>query len=114
MAITSAQQTEILKIVAGLFNAAPGGSNLSELANFVSNGGTTQQLSNALAALPLFTTGILAGKVTIEDQVSVLMKNFGLTDSSDAASAGAQAHDYFHARIEAGDGFGDIVFECLV
>jgi len=113
MAITSAQQTEILKIVAGLFNAAPGGSNLSELANFVSNGGTTQQLSNALAALPLFTTGILAGKVTVEDQVDVLMKNFGLTDSDDAASAGAQAHDYFHDRIEAGDGFGAIVYDAV-
>lgn len=113
MAITSEQQTEILKIVAGLFNAAPGGSNLSELANFVSNGGTTQQLSNALAALPLFTTGILAGKVTVEDQVGVLMKNFGLTDSDDAASAGAQAHDYFHDRIEAGDSFGDIVFDAV-
>lgn len=113
MAITSAQKTEILKIVAGLFNAAPGGSNLSELANFVSNGGTTQQLSNALAALPLFTTGILAGKVTVEDQVDVLMKNFGLTDSDDAASAGAQAHDYFHDRIEAGDGFGAIVYDAV-
>ncbi|OQW42558.1 MAG: hypothetical protein A4S08_11375 [Proteobacteria bacterium SG_bin4] len=115
MAITSAQQTEILKIVAGLFNAAPGGSNLSELANFVSNGGTTQQLANALAALPLFTTGVLAGKVTVESQVDVLMKHFGLTDSDDAASAGAQAqaHDYFHDRIEAGDGFGAIVYDAV-
>jgi len=66
-----------------------------------------------LAALPLFTTGILAGKVTVEDQVDVLMKNFGLTDSDDAASAGAQAHDYFHDRIEAGDGFGAIVYDAV-
>lgn len=113
MAITSEQQTEILKIVAGLFNAAPGGSNLSELANFVSNGGTIQQLARSLDDLSLFTTGILAGKVTVESQVGVLMKHFGLTDSDDAASAGAQAHDYFHDRIEAGDSFGDIVYDAV-
>ena len=54
MAITSTQQTEILKVVAGLFNAAPGGSNLSELANLVSGGMTIRQLADALAANTLF------------------------------------------------------------
>lgn len=113
MAINDAQKTEILKVVAGLFNAAPGGIYLTDLANFVSNGGTIQQLSNALAGLPIFTTNILAGKVTVEDQVGVLMDHFGLTDSEDAASAGAQAHNYFHTRLEAGDGFGDIVYDAV-
>lgn len=112
MAINDAQKTEILKVVAGLFNAAPGGIYLTDLANFVSNGGTIQQLSNALATLPIFTTNILAGKVTVEDQVDVLMKSFGLTDG-DAGTAGAQAHDYFHDRLEAGDSFGDIVYDAV-
>lgn len=112
MAINDAEKTEILKVVAGLFNAAPGGIYLTDLANFVSNGGTIQQLSNALAALPIFTTNILAGKVTVEDQVDVLMKNFGLTDG-ETGTAGAQAHDYFHDRLEAGDSFGDIVYDAV-
>ena len=55
MAISSTKQTEILKIVAGLFNAAPGGSNLSDLARQVEGGMTTSQLADALASIPLFT-----------------------------------------------------------
>lgn len=113
MAISDTQKADILKVVAGLFNAAPGGIYLTDLANFVSSGGTIQQLSNALAANPIFTTNILAGKVTVEDQVDILMNHFGVTADSDPASAGSQAHDYFQARLEAGDGFGDIVYNAI-
>lgn len=113
MAITSTQKTEILKIVAGLFNAAPGGSNLTELANLVSGGMTTSQLADALAANTLFTNGIMAGKVTTEDQVNVLLHNFGLAADSDPASAGSQASVYFTNLINAGTGFGNIVFQAV-
>jgi len=113
MAITSTQQTEILKVVAGLFNAAPGGSNLSELANLVSGGMTIRQLADALAANTLFTNGILAGRVTVEDQVSVLMENFGLVADTDPLSAGSQAEAYFTQQIGAGVGFGEIVYNAV-
>jgi len=113
MAITSTQKTEILKIVAGLFNAAPGGSNLTELANLVSGGMTTSQLADALAANTLFTNGIMGGKVTVEDQVDVLLHNFGLAADSDPASAGSQAAAYFTQLINDGVGFGNIVFQAV-
>lgn len=113
MAISSTKQTEILKIVAGLFNAAPGGSNLSELAKQVEGGMTTSQLADALASIPLFTNGILAGKVTVDDQVNVLMNNFGMTADSDATSAGSQAKAYFNQQITNGVGFGKIVFDAV-
>ena len=113
MAISSTKQTEILKIVAGLFNAAPGGSNLSELAKQVEGGMTTSQLADALASIPLFTNGILAGKVTVDDQVNVLMNNFGVTADSDATSAGSQAKAYFNQQITNGVGFGKIVFDAV-
>lgn len=113
MAISSTKQTEILKIVAGLFNAAPGGSNLSDLARQVEGGMTTSQLADALASIPLFTGGILAGKVTVDDQVNVLMNNFGMTADSDAASAGSQAKAYFTQQITDGVGFGKIVFDAV-
>ena len=107
--ITSTQQTEILKVVAGLFNAAPGGIYLTEMANLVGGGMTISQLADALAAHTLFTNTIMAGKVTTEAQVEVLMNNFGLVADSDPASAGSQSHEYFHQQIEAGVGFGKIV-----
>jgi len=113
MAITNEQQTEILKIVAGLFNAAPGGTNLTELANLVSGGMTTSQLADALAAHSLFTGTIMAGKVTTSAQVAVLMNNFGLTADSDPASAGSQAQAYFTQQINSGVGFGKIVFDTV-
>ena len=113
MAITSTQKTEILKIVAGLFNAAPGGSNLTELANLVSGGMSTSQLADALAANTLFTSGIMGGKVTVEEQASVLAHNFGLAADSDPASAGSQAVAYFTQLINDGVGFGNIVFQAV-
>ncbi len=113
MAITNEQQTEILKIVAGLFNAAPGGTYLTELANLVSGGMTTSQLADALAAHSLFTGTIMAGKVTTSSQVAVLMKNFGLTADSDPASAGSQAQAYFTQQINNNVGFGKIVYDAV-
>jgi len=113
MAISSTQQTEILKIVAGLFNAAPGGVYLSELAKLVEGGMTTSQLADTLAASPIFTNGVMAGKVTIDAQVNVLMKNFGVTADSDPASAGSQAKTYFTQQIDDGVGFGKIVFDAV-
>lgn len=113
MAITSTQKTEILEIVAGLFNAAPGGSNLTDLANLVSGGMTTSQLADALAANALFTNGIMGGKVTVEDQAKVLAQNFGLAADSDPGSAGSQAVAYFTQLINDGVGLGNIVFQAV-
>ncbi len=111
MTITSEQRDDILEVVVGLFNAAPGGSNLTELANVVEGGASISQLADLLAAHPLFTDGIMAGKVTTEDQVQVLMDHFGVVADDDATSAGSQAEAYFTAQLEAGAGFGQIIVE---
>ena len=113
MAISNTQQTEILKIVVGLFNAAPGGVYLSELAKAVENGMSPSDLADALAASPVFTAGVLDGNVTIDDQVDLLMKNFGVTADSDPASAGSQAKNYFTEQITDGVGLGQIVFDAV-
>lgn len=113
MAITKEQETQILKVVAGLFNAAPGGNNLTELANLVEGGASISDLADALAANALFTNGVMSGRVTVEDQVSVLMNNFGVVADSDPASAGSQAETYFTQQIEAGVGFGQIVYDAV-
>jgi len=113
MAITSTQQTDILKVVAGLFNAAPGGTNLNDLAKAVEGGMTIKQLANVLASNTLFTNGIMAGKVTTDAQAAVLMNNFGLVADDTTTSAGSQALAYFKAQIDAKVGFGDIVFDAV-
>lgn len=111
MAISITQQTEISKVVVGLFNAAPGSVYLSELAALVEGGMTPSQLADTLAASPAFTTGVLNGKVTIDSQVDVLMHNFGITAGSDAS---ADAKHYFTDQLNANVGFGQIVFDAGV
>ncbi len=114
MAITSEQQSDILKVVAGLFNAAPGGSNLTDLANQVEGGITVAQLADALAVHPIFTNEVMAGKVTTAAQTGVLLNNFGLSaGNTDATSADAQAEAFFSSQIDAGVGFGAIVYDAV-
>lgn len=113
MAISSTTQTEILKIVVGLFNAAPGQLYMTDMANAVEGGLSTAELSDFLAAHPIFTEGVMAGKVTTEAQTAVLMSNFGLTADDVPGSAASQAEEYFADRIDAGDGFGAIVYDAV-
>ncbi|UJP02482.1 MAG: hypothetical protein LZF85_12050 [Nitrosomonas sp.] len=112
MAISDTQKADILKVVAGLFNAAPGGYQ-SELENFISNGGTVQQLSHELSLNPIFISSVLAGSNTVGDKVNILMNHFGVAADSSSTSAGSQAHAYFQARLEHGDNIGDIVYDAV-
>lgn len=111
MAITAAQQTAILKVVSGLFNAAPGATYLTVFANYMQAGGTQLGLANILAADAAFTTGIMGGQVTVASQVQKLMANFGLTYAMApvAGTASGDAQNFFTGQINAGVGFGRIV-----
>lgn len=109
--ITPEQRDGILKVIVGLFDAAPGGIYLNQFAADVQNGTTDLQLANALANDPAFLNGILGGKVTSADKVDVLMKHYGLTADSNAASAGSQAKAYFESKLAAGQSMGQIVVD---
>ncbi|MCC8997090.1 MAG: hypothetical protein LM517_08570 [Nitrosomonas sp.] len=109
--ITPEQRDGILKVVVGLFNAAPGGTYLNDLATAVQAGMTQQQLADYLSNHTIFISQILGGRVTTADKVDLLMKNFGLTANSDAASAGSQAKAYFEAKLNAGDSIGKVVVD---
>lgn len=113
--ITAAQQTEIVKICAGLFNAAPGAAYLTEFATLVAGGTTTQQLANALAANAVFTTSIMGGKVTAEAQTQQLMINSGLPYAAPptGGTAAGDAQIWIAAQIAANRSFGDIVYDAV-
>jgi len=113
MVVSIQQQNDILKVVLGLFNAAPGKTYLTEFITRVDNGTTIAQLADELAADSHFTEGIMSGKTTTAAQVAVLMDNFGVLQSSDTSSAGFQANAFFTDRIDAGVGFGAIVHEAV-
>ncbi|UJP05972.1 MAG: hypothetical protein LZF61_03055 [Nitrosomonas sp.] len=113
MAITSVQQTEILKIVAGLFNAAPGTDFLPDMESFIEGGGDPRDLAGILASHTTFTNGVLGAATDIAGKVEILMGNFGLEPGGSAGSASAIAEEYFTDRITAGDDFGDIIYDAV-
>ena len=111
MAISNIQKNNILGVVAGLFNAAPGREFLAEFVNAVDNGLTILQLADILAAHPAFTDGIMGGQNTTASQVAVLMSHFGLTHDGVTGSAASQAETFFTDSINSGIGFGQIIFQ---
>ncbi len=111
MAITDPENIS-LKIVVGLFNAAPGSGYLTDIENLAKDK-TMAQLADALAATTIFTNGIMGGKDTTALKVAVLMHNFGVAADSDPASVGSQAQAFFTDRVNAGFGFGAIVYEAV-
>lgn len=113
MAISQTERDQILKIVAGLFNGAPGGAILNDLSQAVEAGVSMAQLADILANTNQFKQDIIGGKVTTAQQVSVLMNNFGLTPDGEAGSPATLAAEFFTARIEGGAGFGAIVLEAV-
>jgi hypothetical protein len=111
MAITNQQKTNILGVVAGLFNAAPGEQYLTEFSDLIDAGLTESQLADSLAAHSAFTSGIMGGKTTIASQVTVLMNHYGLVVDGIDGSAASQAETFFTNSLESGIGFGEIVIE---
>lgn len=114
MAITNQQQIHILGIVAGLFNAAPGGQFLTEFADAVEAGVTEPQLADILAAHPVFTDGIIGSQNSTSSQVAVLMRHFGLEADGVVGSAASQAEAFFTNSIVSGVGFGAIIVQAGV
>lgn len=109
MAISTTERDQILGLVVGLFNGAPGGANLSDLANALEAGVPIEEIADILDSIPLFTQDVMGGKVTVAQQVAVLMNNFGLTADGVEGSPATQAEEFFTDSIEAGMGFGPTV-----
>ena len=114
MAITVQERDQVLKIVAGLFNGAPGGAYLSDFSAAVEAGMTLSELARALAATNEFKQDIMGGKVTVEQQVAVLMNHFGVVADNVEGSAASQAHAFFTDSVNAKVDFGDIVYTAVV
>jgi len=114
MSITSEQQNNILGVVAGLFDAVPGGQFLADFTKLVEAGTTEAQLADMLAAHPAFTDGIMGGKTTTAAQVAVLMNHYGLVSDGVTGSTASQAEAFFTSRIDSGVGFGAIAAQATV
>ncbi len=105
MAISIEDQTKLLKVVTGLFNATPGSVFLPDMETFIEDVGTHLELARGLASSEAFTVS-LGEASTSEEIAAVLAGNFGLDSTTDA---GAAAIAFFAEGLENSVSAGDLV-----
>lgn len=118
MAINSSE-AQVMKIVIGLFNAAPGKANFDALSSLLTgnNALTPKQVAEALSNSPIFTNEVLGSATTTQAKVNVLLGNFGLLPEDGIfvpTKAALIARDYLTEHIEHGDSIGSIIYDAVV
>ncbi len=98
------QETQIHKIVVGIFGVASG-SDLFAVMNSFTEANGTQALALRLATfLP---------EATIEERTADLMDNFGFVADDDLESPGSLAQSYISGRLEAGANAGQVALNVV-
>lgn len=110
MAITTAQRTEILKLVGGMFNASPGAYWLGKFATAVDGGMSMKTLAMTLAATSQFKE-LVPSYLTVSEQAVKLMTNLGITDS--ASTGYSTAKTYFENAITAKTDLGELMYNAV-
>ncbi|BDV01801.1 S-layer protein [Thermodesulfomicrobium sp. WS] len=108
MAMTTEQRAEIIKIVVGMFGAAPGATYLSELSAYA---GKPAQLVQDLTATGAFTSlypSFLTNEEFATNFITKLLGN-AVTD----AAAKAWAIDWMKNGLDAGLSRGQMIFEAI-
>lgn len=107
MAITATQRTEIVKIIVGLFDAAPGAVYLDQFASFAGN---PAGLIATLVDTPAFKT-IYPTFLTSEEFATKFVNN--LVGSAAADADKAWAIDWIAGKLEAGQSRAAVATEVL-
>lgn len=94
------QETQIHKIVAGMYGVASGSDLIAVFNDYATANGIKAFAKKLAKFLPAATT---------EERVASLMDNFGFVADEDPESPGSVAHTYFHNALEAGANVGNIV-----
>lgn len=105
--ITVQERTTILKLVAGMFNAAPGANYLNEFTDaFVALNKDFGALAAALGNTAPFQA-LYPSYLTAEEFANKFLATLGLKDN-------AEAQDWVQARKNAGEDNASIIFQALV
>lgn len=105
--ITVPERTNILKLVAGMFNAAPGAAYLSEFTDaYLALNKDLGALANALGQTGAFKS-LYPSFLTAEEFADKFLDTLGLKDNT-------EAQDWVQAKVNAGESFASVVFQALV
>lgn len=107
MALTTAERTDIIKLVVAMFNAAPGATYLSDLTvAYEANGRSLANLAAGLAQTPAYKT-LNPAFDTAAEFAARLLQPFGL-------QANTTAVDFVTAKFNAGVNKGQIALDVAV
>ena len=105
--ITSQERTNILKLVAGMFNAAPGAQYLEEFTTaFQALGNDYAALATALGNTTAFK-GLYPSSLTVEETANKFLGSLGLANN-------AEAQDFVQSKLNAGEGIASVVYQALL
>lgn len=105
--ITAQERTNILKLVAGMFNAVPGATYLEEFSTaFLAVGNDYGSLATALGNTGAFKS-LYPSSLTVQETANKFLGTLGLANN-------AEAQDFVQAKLNAGEGIASVVFQSLL
>ncbi|MBF6631342.1 MAG: hypothetical protein ITG01_09390 [Comamonas sp.] len=105
--ITSQERTNILKLVAGMFNAVPGATYLEEFSTaFLAMGNDYGSLATALGNTGAFKS-LYPSSLTVQETANKFLGTLGLANN-------AEAQDFVQAKLNAGESIASVVFQSLL
>ena len=105
--VTTQERTNILKLVAGMFNAAPGAAYLNEFTDaYVAMNKDLGALAAGLGQTGAFKS-LYPSFLTADEFANKFLDTLGL-------KANTEAQDWVKAKVNAGENFASVVFQALV
>ena len=105
--VTTQERTNILKLVAGMFNAAPGAAYLNEFTDaYVAMNKDLGALAANLGQTGAFQS-LYPSFLTADEFANKFLDTLGL-------KANTEAQDWVKAKVNAGENFASVIFQALV
>ena len=105
--VTTQERTNILKLVAGMFNAAPGAAYLNEFTDaYVAMNKDLGALAAGLGQTGAFKS-LYPSFLTADEFANKFLDTLGL-------KANTEAQDWVKAKVNAGENFASVIFQALV
>lgn len=106
MAISAAEQTSIVRLVVGMFNAAPGATYLNSISSlYEANGHNLPAVATFLSGTAAFTSIYNTG-LTSQDFATAFLTTLGLQDNT-------LANDYIVAKANSPEPRGNIILDAI-
>ena len=107
MAISTQERTNIIKLVVGMFNAAPGAAYLNEFVDaFDAMGNSYEGLATALGNTGAFKS-LYPSSLTNEEKATKFLKTLGLENNT-------EAQEWVAGKLNAGEAMSSVILQALV